>query len=67
LAVWTAVCGTAWAGEAEAEAPSYAPSYFLVIFAVLAGIFIVLNPSKRRDRPKQELLTERKKASKPVK
>lgn len=68
LAHWAAMLGTAGAADAagggESSAPPYVLPYFLVIFGVIAGIFIVINPSKRRDRPKQEQFTEKKKAAK---
>lgn len=72
LLAWTLSAGAAHAQQAAApaaaaeggSAPSFAVPYFVVLFGVILGLMVTLNPSKRRDRPKQEQFSEKKKASK---
>ncbi len=71
LAAW-AIPGIAWAQQADqagqaaegGSAPSFAVPYFVVLFGAILGLMVTLNPSKRRDRPRQEQFGEKKKASK---
>jgi hypothetical protein len=71
LAIW-AIPGIAWAQQAGqagqaaegGSAPSFAVPYFVVLFGALLGLMVTLNPSKRRDRPRQEQFSEKKKVGK---
>ncbi len=61
--LWLALAGPAWAqgagakkaDESSGSATPWLLPYALVIFCIALGVFIVLHPSKRRERAKPEV------------
>ncbi len=66
--LWLAVSGPAWAqgsgskkaAESSGSATPWVLPYALVIFCIALGVFIVLHPSKRRERAKPEVFGQPK-------
>ncbi len=67
VGLWAACCGVAWAqatssgsgdkSSTDASGGGASPwvgPYFIVILGVALGLFILCNPSRRRDRAKPE-------------
>jgi hypothetical protein len=51
--------------DAGSGGPQYVGPYFTVIFVLGLGLFLVCNPSRRRDRPKPEQYEDRAAGAKP--
>ena len=61
LGLWLLASGTAWAQSSGGKdsgggggGASYVLPYALVIFCIALGVFLVIHPSKRRERAKPE-------------
>jgi hypothetical protein len=57
--LWLALAGSAWAqsrkaDESSGSATPWVLPYALVLFCIALGVFMVLHPSKRRERAKPE-------------
>ncbi len=52
------------AGQSEGGGggASLAVPYFVVLFGAILGLLVMLHPSKRRDRPREEQFAEKKRA-----
>jgi hypothetical protein len=62
---WAAATSTAWAQTITTDSASqggapYALPYGIVILSIALGLFVVLHPSRRRERAKPETYADRK-------